>query len=78
DAKITLTAQVNNTGVTRNASVLVSGDQNVTSKTVIVTQSGILANNEVKTFVTVIYPNPTSDILNIQTEQKISKIEIFD
>ncbi|WP_379965201.1 T9SS type A sorting domain-containing protein [Epilithonimonas sp. UC225_85] len=25
-----------------------------------------------------IYPNPTSDILNIQTEQKISKIEIFD
>jgi len=25
-----------------------------------------------------IYPNPTSDILNIQTEQKISKIEILD
>ncbi len=25
-----------------------------------------------------IYPNPTADILNIQTEQKISKIEIYD
>lgn len=78
DAKLTLTAETNNSGSTRSSSIFISGDGGVASKTIIVTQTGILANQEAKTFVTVIYPNPTSDILNIQTEQKISKIEILD
>lgn len=78
DAKLTVTADTNNTGSTRSSSILISGDGGVASKTVVVTQAGVLANQEAKTFVTVIYPNPTSDILNIQTEQKISKIEILD
>jgi|GEM_PF-1564432 len=78
DAKLTLTAETNNSGSTRSSSIIISGDGGVASKTVVVTQTGILANQEAKTFVTVIYPNPTSDILNIQTDQKISKIEIYD
>lgn len=78
DAKLTLTAQTNNSGNDRSSSILINGDGGVASKTVVVTQTGVLANQEANTFVTVIYPNPTSDILNIQTDQKISKIEIYD
>ncbi|MCD9853542.1 T9SS type A sorting domain-containing protein [Epilithonimonas sp. JDS] len=78
DAKLTLTAETNNSGSTRSSNIFISGDGGVASKTIVVTQTGILANQEAKTFVTVIYPNPTSDIINIQTDQKISKIEIFD
>ncbi|MGA9212427.1 T9SS type A sorting domain-containing protein [Kaistella sp.] len=78
DALITLTAETNNTGANRTANILVSGDGNVSPKTIAVTQSGILATGETKTFVTTLYPNPTSDILNIETQQNISKIEIFD
>ncbi|WP_333852202.1 T9SS type A sorting domain-containing protein [Epilithonimonas sp.] len=78
DAKIILTAETNNSGVDRSANVLLNSDGGVASKTVVVTQSRVLGTQESKTFVTVIYPNPTSDILNIQTEQKISKIEIYD
>ncbi|WP_084466368.1 T9SS type A sorting domain-containing protein [Kaistella palustris] len=78
DAKISLTAETNNTGATRTANVLLSGDGAVAAKTIAVTQSGILATGETKAFVTTLYPNPTSDILNIETQQRISKIEIFD
>lgn len=78
DAKLTLAAQTNTSGNDRSANILISGDGGVDSKTVVVTQSGVLGNQETRTFVTVIYPNPTSDILNIQTDQKISKIEIYD
>src|SRR5690606_32505785 len=78
DAKITITAQTNTTGASRTANVLVSGDSGVTPKTIAVTQAAVLASGETKTFVTTLYPNPTSDILNIETKQKISKIEIFD
>ncbi|KFC19915.1 T9SS type A sorting domain-containing protein [Chryseobacterium sp. FH1] len=78
DSKLTLIAETNNSGNSRFASVIINGDGGVDSKTIVVTQTGVLANQEAKTFVTVIYPNPTSEILNIQTEQKISKIEIYD
>ena len=78
DARITLNAETNNTGTSRTANVLISGDQGVSSKTIIVTQTYTLGTNEPRTFITTLYPNPTSDILNIQTEEKISKIEIYD
>ncbi|WP_417429417.1 T9SS type A sorting domain-containing protein [Halpernia sp.] len=78
DAKISLTAQTNNTGASRTANVLVSGDGGVASKTIAVTQTATLATGESKIFTTLLYPNPTSDFLNIETQQKISKIEIYD
>ncbi len=78
DAKILLTADTNNSGDDRSANVLFTGDQGVLSKTVVVTQTGVLGANEPKAYITVIYPNPTFDILNIQTNQKISKVEIYD
>ncbi len=78
DAKILLRAETNNSGIDRSANVLFNGDGGVSSKTVVVSQTGVLGTNESKTYITVIYPNPTTDILNVQTEQKISKIEIFD
>ncbi|QOW10364.1 T9SS type A sorting domain-containing protein [Kaistella flava (ex Peng et al. 2021)] len=77
DAKIIMSASTNNTGVNRSATVLVSGT-GVDSKSIIVTQSFILATGETKTFLTTLYPNPTSDVLNIETKQDISKIEIYD
>ncbi|MGV8916033.1 MAG: T9SS type A sorting domain-containing protein [Kaistella sp.] len=77
DAKIILSANTNETGANRTSNVMISGT-GVSSKTIAVTQSGLLASGETKTFVTTLYPNPTSDILNIETQQKISKIEIFD
>lgn len=78
DAKIIMTAETNNSGIGRTANIMLSGDGGVSPKTIAVTQSGFLATGETKTFVTTLYPNPTSDILNIETQQKISKIEIFD
>lgn len=77
DAKITLTADQNTTGATRSSNVIISGE-NVPSKTIIVTQSGLLKTGETKTFVTTLYPNPTSDFLHIKSDQKISKVEIYD
>ena len=78
DAKIIMSAQTNNTGVNRTSNVLISGDSGVSPKTIAITQSAVLASGETKTFVTTLYPNPTSDVLNIETQQKISKIEIYD
>lgn len=78
DSKITLTAETNNTGTGRTANVMLSGDGGVASKTIAVTQTGTLATGESKAFTTTIYPNPTSEFLNIETQQKISKIEIYD
>ena len=78
DAKIVLNAETNTSGATRTANVLISGDQGVSSKTIIVTQTSVLGTNEAKTFVTTLYPNPTSEILNIKSEQKISRIEVYD
>lgn len=77
DAKITLTADTNNTGLQRTANVLISGT-GVSSKTIIVTQTGVLGTSESKTFVMMLYPNPTSDVLNIQSQMKITKAEIYD
>ncbi|WP_084466367.1 T9SS type A sorting domain-containing protein [Kaistella palustris] len=77
DAKIIMLATANVSGVDRTANVMISGT-GVSSKTIAVTQSRILASGETKAFVTTLYPNPTSDILNIETQQKISKIAIFD
>lgn len=77
DAKIIMSATTNTSGASRSATVLVSGT-GVDSKSIIVTQSFILATGETKTFVTTLYPNPTSDLLNIETKQNISKIEVYD
>ena len=77
DAKIIMSATTNTSGASRSATVVVSGT-GVDSKSIIVTQSFILATGETKTFVTTLYPNPTSDILNIETKQNISKIEVYD
>jgi len=78
DAQIKITAETNITGAQRSANIIISGDNGVSSSTIVVTQSGVLANSEPKIFTTIIYPNPSSDILNIQTEEKITKIDIFD
>lgn len=77
DAKIIISADTNNSGANRSGSILLNGT-GVNSKTIIVTQTLILSTGEAKTVVTTLYPNPTSDILNIETKQTISKIEIFD
>lgn len=77
NAKIIMAATTNDTGSNRSASVLFSGS-GVPSKTITVTQTFILGTGESKTFITTLYPNPTSDILNIQTDQKSSKVEIYD
>lgn len=78
DAQIKITAETNITGAQRSANIIISGDNGVSSSTIVVTQSGVLENSEPKIFTTIIYPNPSSDILNIQTEEKITKIDIFD
>ena len=77
DAKITLTADENTTGAMRSSNVEISGE-GVPSKTLIVSQTATLGVNSSTLSLTTLYPNPTSDILNIETQQKISKIEIFD
>lgn len=78
DSKITMTAEANNTGLSRTANVLVAGDSGVSSSTIIVTQTGTLGTQESKTFVITLYPNPTSEVLSIQSQEKISKAEIYD
>ena len=77
DAKITLFADQNTTGATRSSNVIISGE-NVPSKTIIVTQSTTLGTNNNALSIITLYPNPTSDFLNIKSSQKISKIEIYD
>lgn len=78
DSKITMTAETNNTGLSRTANVLVAGDSGVSSSTIIVTQTGTLGTHDSSTFVMTLYPNPTSEVLNIQSQEKISKAEIYD
>lgn len=78
DSKITMTAETNNTGLSRTANVLVIGDSGVSSSTIIVTQTGTLGTQESSTFIMTLYPNPTSEVLNIQSQEKISKAEIYD
>lgn len=78
DAALTALAAANNTGADRSANILISGDGTVAGKTVIVTQSGILGVAEASLKVIVLYPNPTSEILHVKTDQTINKIEIFD
>ena len=77
DAKITLTADQNTTGVSRSSNVIISGE-GVPSKTVIVSQTATLGINNNALSIITMYPNPTSDFLNIKSDQKISKIEIYD
>ena len=77
DAKIIISADTNNSGANRSGSILLNGT-GVNSKTIIVTQTFVLSTGETKNIVTTLYPNPTSDVLNIETKQIISKIEIFD
>ena len=77
DAKITISADTNNSGANRSGSIILNGT-GVNSRTIIVSQALVLSTGEAKTVVTTLYPNPTSDILNIETKQTISKIEIFD
>jgi hypothetical protein len=78
DAKIKMSAAPNTSGVARTANVVISGAV-VATKTVIVSQSAILAAGENSKISTIaLYPNPTSDFLNIKSDQKISKVEIYD
>ena len=77
DAKITLTADQNTTGLTRSSNVIISGE-GVPFKTVIVSQTATLGTNNNALSIITMYPNPTSDFLNIKSDQKISKIEIYD
>ena len=77
DAKITLTADQNTSGATRSSNVNISGE-GVPAKTVIVSQTATLATGESKISVITLYPNPTSDFLNIKSDQKISKVELYD
>ena len=77
DAKITLTADQNTTGLLRSSNVIISGE-GVPSKTVIVSQTATLGINNNALSIITMYPNPTSDFLNIKSDQKISKIEIYD
>lgn len=78
DAVINVTATTNASGADRSATIIITGDSGVSSKTIIVTQSGIMNTSEISLKTIVLYPNPTSDILNIETDQIIDKIEIYD
>lgn len=77
DAKITFTVSSNATGNQRNANVVVSGT-GVSAKTIIVTQTGTLKTGESKISLITLYPNPTSDYLNIRSDKNIKKVELFD
>ena len=77
DAKITFTATGNSTGAKRNSNVIVSG-AGVPSKTIIVSQTGALKTGESKISLITLYPNPTSDYLNIKSDKNIKKVELFD
>lgn len=77
DAKITMTADQNNTGSLRSANVICSGD-GVAAKTIIVTQEKLLGAAENNISVITMYPNPTSDYLNIKSDKKITNVQIFD
>ena len=77
DAIITLTAETNNTGSERSANILITSND-TSSSTIIVTQTAVLANEESKLILTSIFPNPTSNSLNIKTVLRMKKIEIYD
>lgn len=77
DAKITLSADQNTTGITRSSNVMISGE-GVPAKTVIVSQTTTLGTTNNALSIITLYPNPTSDFLNIKSAQKISKVEIYD
>ena len=77
DAKITLTADQNNSAATRSSNIIISGDD-VQAKTIIVTQESFLATGNNKISMITLYPNPTSDYLKIKSERKINNVQIFD
>ncbi len=77
DAKITLFADQNTTGISRSSNVIISGE-NVASKTIIVSQGATLGTSNNALSIITLYPNPTSNFLNIKSSQKISKVGIYD
>ena len=78
DAKIKMSATPNTSGVARTANVVISG-AGVATKTLSIMQSALLAAGENSSIsIITLYPNPTSEFLNIKSDQKISNIEIYD
>ncbi|MCG2610224.1 T9SS type A sorting domain-containing protein [Flavobacterium sp. SM15] len=77
DAKITLTAGPNTTGNDRSATVTLSGT-GVTTKTILVTQSGTLStpSNEFNANALVLYPNPAH--FSIAFSEPVKELEITD
>lgn len=78
NAAITATAEVNLTEVDRTAEILIEG-VNVNSKTIIIKQSAtVLGIDDIKTDVIVLYPNPVTNVLNIECSTKVENYDIYN
>ncbi|MDL2262130.1 S8 family serine peptidase [Bacteroidales bacterium OttesenSCG-928-I21] len=77
NGSFSVTAEAN-TGASRTCTITVSGT-GVASKTITVTQQGYvgITTEDIENSLT-IYPNPTSDYVNIKSDFNISKLQIVD
>ena len=75
DHKIFLDAEPNETGITRTATITITGT-NVSNKEITVTQSATLGITEIKVKSILVYPNPTIDYINFTEE--IKSVKVFD
>ncbi|WP_027383866.1 DUF5074 domain-containing protein [Epilithonimonas caeni] len=75
DEELVLTPQ--NAG-TANIVVSFNSNGKVVDKTLTVVSSSLAVNDNVKKINLSIYPNPTADVLNIKTQDKIFEISVFD
>jgi len=62
------------------ANIVVSFNSNgkMVDKTLTVVSSSLAVNDNVKKINLSIYPNPTTDVLNIKTQDKIVEVSVYD
>lgn len=75
DHKIILNAPQNETGITRIATITITGT-NVSNKEIIVTQSATMGITEIREQGILVYPNPTTSYINFT--QEIKSLKVFD
>ena len=75
DEELVLTPQ--NAG-TANIVVSFNSNGKVVDKTLTVISSSLAVNDNVKKINLSIYPNPTTDVLNVKTQDKIVEVSVFD
>ncbi len=75
DEELVLTPQ--NAG-TANIVVSFNSNGKVVDKTLTVISSSLAVNDNIKKINLSIYPNPTTDVLNIKTQDKIVEVSVYD